>query len=65
MSDAYMDIERELSGYNCECSGLGSLTEMKTCRRMCTMCVYVEKTKIESRIETIERKKEKEASNDV
>lgn len=29
------------------------------------MCVYVEKTKIESRIETIERKKEREASNDV
>lgn len=30
MSDAYMDIERKLRGYNCECSGLGSLTEMKT-----------------------------------
>ena len=29
------------------------------------VCVYVEKTKIESRIETIEWKKEKEASNDV
>lgn len=29
------------------------------------MCVYVEKTKIKSRIERIERKKEKEASNDV
>ena len=29
------------------------------------MCVYVEKTKIENKIETIERMKEKEASNDV